>query len=187
MRIISGIFKGKKIKYLKNSTTRPLKDAVKENIFNVLEHSNKININIKKSYVLDLYSGIGSFGIECVSRGAEKVVFCEKDIFATKILKENLNNLSIINKSIIINKKIQDFLTEDLNEKFNIFFLDPPFASNDFIQNLNKIRKKKLFKTNHIIVIHRETGTLDKLNNLVNIINVKEYGRSKIIFGSFFF
>ena len=95
---------------------------MKENIFNVLEHSNKININIKKSYVLDLYSGIGSFGIECVSRGAEKVVFCEKDIFATKILKENLINLSIINKSIIINKKIQDFLTEDLNEKFNIFF-----------------------------------------------------------------
>ena len=99
MRIISGALKGKKIKYLKNSNTRPLKDSVKENIFNILIHSPKLNINIEKSNVLDLYSGIGSFGIECISRGADKVIFFEQNITASNILKENLMNLSITHKS----------------------------------------------------------------------------------------
>ena len=73
MRIISGNYKGKSIQYLKSKTTRPLKDSVKENIFNILKHSNKIDINIKNASVLDLYSGIGSFGLECISRGAREV------------------------------------------------------------------------------------------------------------------
>ena len=72
MRIISGKLKGKSLSFLKNSTTRPLKDSVKENIFNILKHSNLINLKIDKANILDLYSGIGSFGLECISRGAKK-------------------------------------------------------------------------------------------------------------------
>ena len=63
--------------FLKSSTTRPLKDSVKENIFNIIAHSNLININLENSNILDLYSGIGSFGLECISRGAKKY-FCRK-------------------------------------------------------------------------------------------------------------
>ena len=61
MRIISGNYKGKKIEYLKSKKTRPLKDAVKESIFNILFHSKKINIEISRANILDLYSGTGSF------------------------------------------------------------------------------------------------------------------------------
>ena len=82
MRIISGSLKGKKIDFLKNSITRPLKDSIKENIFNILIHSNNISIKLKNSDVLDLYAGVGSFGIECISRGAGKVTFIEKDNLA---------------------------------------------------------------------------------------------------------
>ncbi len=64
MRVISGSLKGKKIMHLKSSSTRPLKDLVKESIFNIILHSNLFNISLKNSRVLDLYSGIGSFGIE---------------------------------------------------------------------------------------------------------------------------
>ena len=77
MRIISGYLKGKSIKYLKNSKTRPLKDIVKENLFNIIHHSKYFKIQINGAKILDLYSGIGSFGIECISRGAKKVVFIE--------------------------------------------------------------------------------------------------------------
>ena len=66
MRIIGGKFKGKKIYFVKNFNTRPLKDSVKESIFNILNHSNEINISIKDSKILDAYSGIGSFGLECI-------------------------------------------------------------------------------------------------------------------------
>jgi len=66
MRIISGKFKNKKLYFPKNLKTRPLKDSVKENIFNILNHSNNINIEIKNSNVIDLYAGTGSFGLECL-------------------------------------------------------------------------------------------------------------------------
>ena len=121
MRVISGSLKGKPINYLKNSITRPLKDIVKEGVFNTLKHSNLINAEIKNSNILDIYAGIGSFGIECISCGAHKVTFVEKDIEAVNILNQNLNNLSILNKSKIIKSKIESFLTENINEKFNIF------------------------------------------------------------------
>ena len=67
MRIISGKFKNKKIYFPKNLNTRPLRDIVRENIFNIIEHSKKIEVKIKNSNILDLYAGSGSFGIECIS------------------------------------------------------------------------------------------------------------------------
>ena len=75
MRIIGGIYRGKKITLPEDKKTRPLKDIVKESIFNLIEHSNKFKIEIKNSLVLDLFAGSGSFGLECISRGAKKVVF----------------------------------------------------------------------------------------------------------------
>ena len=80
MRIISGIFKGKKLIIPKDKHTRPLKDNVKESIFNIIEHSNKFHTRLIDSKILDLFSGVGSFGIECLSRGSKKVVFIEKHI-----------------------------------------------------------------------------------------------------------
>ena len=185
MRIISGFLKGKKINFVKNSTTRPLKDSVKENIFNILKHSNDIIARIEKSYILDLYSGIGSFGIECISRGAKNVTFVERDTTATNILKKNLIHLSIFKNSNIFSGDIQEILKKNIFGKFNIFFLDPPFKEKKFTQNLKLIKQKKIFTDNHIIVIHRERKTKDNFENLIKIINIKEYGRSKIIFGSF--
>ena len=89
MRVISGTLKGKSINFLKNFKTRPLKDSVKENIFNILKHSNLIKIKIENSNVLDLYSGVGSFGIECISRGAQRVTFIENDRYASNLLEKN--------------------------------------------------------------------------------------------------
>ena len=185
MRIISGILKGKKINYLKNSTTRPLKDSVKENIFNILKHSNLIKSEIENSTVLDLYSGVGSFGIECISRGAKKVTFIEKDKSAIKVLQQNLFHLSIYNKSIIYNGKIEDELETKINDKFNFFFFDPPFKDNNFVENLKLIKKKKFFLPKHLVIIHRERKTFDDLEKIIKIVDVKQYGRSKLIFGFF--
>ena len=70
MRIISGELKGKKLLDPLDRSTRPLKDMVKESIFNILDHSNKISTQILNAKVFDLFSGTGSFGIECLSRGA---------------------------------------------------------------------------------------------------------------------
>ena len=183
MRIISGDLKGKTIAFLKSSVTRPLKDSVKENIFNILKHSNLLTVNLKNSNILDLYSGIGSFGLECISRGAKQVTFVEKDKNAFSILNENLINLNIEERSTIIRENIEFFLKEGLFEKFEIIFLDPPFSDNSYLDILKSIREKKICKKNHVIIVHREKKSLDNFKDILHPIIVKQYGRSKIIFG----
>ena len=88
MRIISGTFKGKKILQPKDIKTRPLKDLTKESIFNIINHSNKFEINFNNSTILDLFSSVGSFGLDCLSRGAKKVVFVENYEGVLTILKK---------------------------------------------------------------------------------------------------
>ena len=185
MRIISGFLKGRKIDYLKNLTTRPLKDSVRENIFNILKHSKKLKIDIENSVVFDLYSGVGSFGIECVSRGAKLVIFFEQNDLALKTIKKNITNLSVTDKVNIISGKIEETLEKNYDKKFNILFCDPPYSDDNFIENLKLIKKRNLYKLNYIIVIHREKQKKDNFNNLIKIIVEKKYGKSKIIFGRF--
>ncbi len=182
MRIISGKFRGVRINYLKTNTTRPLKDSVKENIFNILFHSNILNIKMDNANILDMYSGIGSFGLECVSRGAKKVVFIEQDLKALKVLNENINKLKIFDQTIVI-KKFKDL--ESKNEKFDFFFFDPPFKDKKFVENLENIKKRKIFNKKHVVIIHRENKTEERLDLYLNTILIREYGRSKIIFGNF--
>ena len=184
MRIISGSLKGKSINFLKNSTTRPLKDAVRENIFNILKHSNLIDGMIENAYILDLYSGIGSFGLECISRGAKKVTFVEHDKDAANILNKNLIKLNVINKASIINNKVDKILKKN-TEKFDIFFFDPPFADKEFERALNLIKTVKIYNIKHVVIIHREKKAQDNLSAFIDIIIAKQYGRSKIIFGVF--
>ena len=94
MRIIGGNFKGKKISLPKDDKTRPLRDLVKESIFNLIEHSNKFDCSIKNSIILDLFSGTGSFGLECISRDAQKVIFVENYEEALHVLKKNTLTIS---------------------------------------------------------------------------------------------
>ena len=185
MRIISGTLKGKSINFLKNSTTRPLKDAVRENIFNILKHSNLINGVVENANILDLYSGIGSFGLECISRGAKKVTFVENDKMATNILNENLVKLNVTSKAIVINNKVEKILKNNKIEKFDIVFFDPPFIDKEFVQTLSSIKDGKIYNVKHVIIIHRDRKTEDNLDNFINTILSKQYGRSKIIFGAF--
>ena len=88
MRIISGNFKGKKILLPKDKLTRPLKDLTKESIFNILKHSKLLNIGLESSNILDLFSGVGSFGLECLSRGAKNVTFLESYADVLSVLKK---------------------------------------------------------------------------------------------------
>lgn len=188
MRIISGKFKNKRIFFPKNIKTRPLKDSVRENIFNILEHSKKIDIQIKNSNILDLYSGSGSFGLESLSRYANEVFFVEKDLDALKNLKKNIENFKIQKKAFLYSQSVFNFL-ENLNlyERFDLIFIDPPYADKKYIEIIKIIKKKNLLKKNHIIVLHREKKNLESLNiENFNIFEDRVYGRSRIFFGKFF-
>ena len=183
IRIISGNFKGKKLSEPKDAKTRPLKDLTKESIFNIINHSNKFQINIVGSNVLDLFSGVGSFGIECLSRGANKVIFYENYVGVIPILKKNLSNLKSLKNYKIIEKNIYDAnvsLKSDI--VFDIIFLDPPFKDKNLEKIFKQIHENQILSKDGIIIIHRHINNIDSLPTNFSKIEEKNYGKSKIIF-----
>ena len=185
MRIIGGKFKGKKILQPKNKQTRPLKDLTKESIFNILNHSNKFKISVENSIVLDLFSGVGSFGLECLSRGARHVTFVENYSGVLPILKNNLNNLNISEKYEIVEENLMsNFPIKKIHQKFNIIFFDPPYKEKRLPNIIDDIFQKKILNKNGIIVIHRHKKENDEFSKNFKILDEKKYGISKILFGT---
>ena len=117
MRVISGDFKGKKILEPKDIKTRPLKDLTKESIFNILKHSKKFSIKLENSEILDLFSGTGSFGIECLSRRAKFVTFVENYKGILPTLKKNLTSLKTVKNYSIVEQNILIEFQQGIIEK----------------------------------------------------------------------
>ena len=184
MRIIGGNLRGKKILNPTDKSTRPLKDMVRESVFNIIEHSKNEYVELNNAKVLDLFSGTGSFGIECLSRGAKKVIFFENYINSIKILKKNLDLLNLNKQSNIIEKDAYN-ITQSQNNllKFDLIFLDPPFKDNKLNQLIEKIKEMKITSKNTLIIIHRNKKISEIISKDLIISKEKNYGLSKIIFG----
>ena len=188
MRIIAGKFKGRKIYNPTDNITRPLKDRVRESIFNIISHSNLLNAKLNQCIVLDLFSGVGSFGLEAVSRGAKKVVFFEDYKPAIKLLNKNISLLSFNKETEVYNKNIyykNNFRI--LKYKFNLIFLDPPFKDLNIVTIINDLINTGIVVKGTLILIHRHKKTKDNFNQNLKIIREEIYGSSKIIFGFFNF
>ena len=194
MRIIAGKFKGIKLYAPIDKKIRPLKDIVRESIFNFLTHSNKILFQLEQSNVLDLYSGTGSFGLECVSRGAAKVVFIEKKKEAIKILEKNIKKLKVEDETKIFSddifnviKKYDKFFFDQLSDmKLDLIFCDPPFKDTKINDLIKLIISKNILKKNGIIILHRHKNTEERFTVDFKIVDKRVYGLSKIIFGKLF-
>ena len=185
MRIIGGYLKGRKILNPIDKSTRPLKDIVRESIFNIIEHSKITDCPIKKdTNVLDLYSGIGSFGLECLSRGAKQVYFFEKYIPTLNILKKNIKFLECENKCQIFERDIEKIeeISKFINIKFDLIFLDPPFLKKNINKIIDKIYDMKILNDGALIIIHRNKNTYEKYSEKLEELRVEKYGKSKIIF-----
>ena len=186
MRIIGGILKGRKIFQPNDKETRPLRDLVKESIFNLIAHSNKFNCRVENSNILDLFCGVGSFGIECVSRNAKKVTFIENYKNTLKVLKKNILSLKVKDKIKINEQSCFEFLNSKnfIEEKFDIIFLDPPYREEKINILIDKIKEKKILSKNGILIIHRHKKDHIKITNKIKILEERNYGISKIIIGN---
>ena len=186
MRIISGKSKGKKILDPNNLNTRPLKDLTKESIFNIIKHSNKFNVQLQNSNVLDLFSGVGSFGLECLSRGSENITFVENYKNVLPILRKNIFNLDYQNNSSVIESNILNQLNfKNFKDKFDIIFMDPPYKEKNLFKIIVDIIDAETLKNNGIIIIHRHKKEDDKFPDKFRIIEEKTYGISRVFFGSY--
>ena len=184
MKIISGKFKGSKLFLPQNKVTRPLKNIVKEAIFNLLNHSNKFSIKLEEKYILDLFSGTGSFGLECLSRGAKHVTFVEKNENAIKILNQNIKKLKSEKKTLIINQSVYKFIDTSFKEPFSLVFIDPPFKENNIAEIIDPLKKTEKLDKNALFIVHRHKKSKDIFPESFKILDEKKYGLSKIIFGN---
>ena len=184
MRIISGNFKGFLLYAPKNKNTRPLKDLARESIFNLLEHSNKIDLLLNETNILDLYSGTGSFGLECLSRNSNRVYFVEKDETAFEILEKNIEKLKVKKKSTTFFSDVFSLINKSSIglPKFDIIFCDPPFKDLNINKLIELIFNKKLLKKEGIIILHRNKNLKDNFPNYFCVLDERIYGISKIIF-----
>lgn len=177
MRIISGIYKGRKLQAGDDLRIRPTTDRVKEYIFNVLKDFQE------EKYIADIFSGSGNLGLEALSRGAKHITFVEKNFSSIQILKKNIFKFSISSdKYNIIHKSAENFINSDhsLNE---LYFLDPPFNILNLQQIINSLVTSIYFKTGNLIVLEHETSNPIQLEtDLYKILKQKKIGRSLISF-----
>ena len=124
MRIIAGSAKGRKIEAPIGLDTRPTLDRVKESVFGAIQ------FDIYGKTVLDLFAGSGNLGIEALSRGAKYAVFCDVDRACAAIVSDNLKKLGFADAAVH-NMSYDAFLkrASAADKKFDLVFLDPPYAS----------------------------------------------------------
>ena len=151
MRVITGKARGVQLKTPQGMLTRPTTDRVKEALFSI------INFDIPGAAVLDLFGGTGQLGIEALSRGAVSAVFVDAREDSCKLIKENLKRTKLDSCAKVLRSDYMDYLNR-CRDKFQIIFLDPPYAE-VFLENaLKRITEIDILESNGIIVTERPVG-----------------------------
>ena len=170
MRVIAGKYRGTPLAEFEGKNIRPTTDRTKEALFSMLMPY------IAGSRVLDLFCGSGSLGIEAISRGAEEAVFNDFSKDSLAVLKKNLTKLKIQAK--ITNNDYKTCLS-NLTDKFDIVFLDPPYALECIDEILTIIKKRDLLAEDGIIVYERDRSYSCEVEGF-EVIKEKKYSISYV-------
>lgn len=177
MRVISGIYKGKKLEGFDIEGTRPTMDRVKESMFAMLQN------DIKDSICLDLFAGSGSLGIEAISNGASMTYFVDNGVEVLKVLKNNLKNIKEDYKVLEMdyNKALKYF--KDNHIKFDLIILDPPYHRMFINKILDFIVNNDILNPNGIIVAEYEEEKVH--NDKLKVIKEKKYASKTVTIYTF--
>ena len=173
MRVITGSARGRRLKELEGLETRPTTGKVKEALFSVIQ------FDIEGRRVLDLFAGTGQLGIEALSRGAECAVLVERRRDALQVIRENLEACGMTDKARVVNGDAMSYLKS--GEKFDLIFLDPPYASGLLEQALEEIVRFDICRRHGIIVAESAADkTLPPLAGPYALYREYRYGKIKL-------
>jgi len=151
MRVITGKARGVQLKTPEGMATRPTADRVKEALFSIIQ------FDVPNAKVLDLFGGTGQLGIEALSRGAKSAVFVDAGEPACRLIRENLKGTKLEADATVIRSDYLAYLKR-CKEKFDIIFLDPPYAE-VFLENALKcIAEIDILQSGGIIIAERPVG-----------------------------
>ena len=151
MRVITGKARGVTLKTPDGMQTRPTTDRVKEALFSIIQ------FEIPGARVLDLFGGTGQLGIEALSRGAKNAVFVDEREDACRLIKENLRRTKLESDAQVVRSDYLAYLRR-CRERFNIIFLDPPYAEVFLENSLKQITEIDILQSGGIIVAERPLG-----------------------------
>lgn len=174
MRIIGGKFKGKHFNFSHSDIIRPTSDRLKQALFNILDH--KYREDILNAWVLDLFSGTGALGFEALSRGAEYVTFIDQGREACNILKTIQKNLSIEQKTSIIQKDVRALKQNPFPFPFNLVFCDPPYKQKQAPLAFETCVRGGWLKKGALIIIEEEQDESPLPMNGFTEIETRHYG-----------
>lgn len=176
MKIISGTLKGRNIEGYNIEGTRPTMDRVKESLFGMIQDY------IKDSTVLDLFAGSGNLGVEAISNGAKIAYFIDNNPEVIKVLNKNIANLDIKSKSRVIlsdwKKALNTFATQNI--KFDLIFIDPPYAYDVYEKILNKVSTLNLLSDNGLIIMEYSNLHLPTTYENLTLYKERNYGNKSI-------
>ena len=169
---------GTKLDTLSGEDTRPTLDRVREALFNIIQNY------IYDAKVLDLFSGSGAIAIESISRGAKYAVSCDNSRKAMQIIKSNIEKCHFTEEIELINKDYKKALEEIKNKKFDIIFLDPPYKTDFGLIAIEIIMKNNMLEEEGITVFEtdREDGYIENIKEYANVLDIRKYGRVKLVF-----
>ena len=173
MRVIAGMAKGHKLVSPQGLETRPTTDRIKETLFNIISS----NINIYEKRVLDLFSGSGAIGIEFLSRGADKAFFVDNNVKAIEALNQNLTHTKLKDKAVIVKSDVFMALKKfsENDQRFDIIFLDPPYAAGVYKSVIKEIINLKLLRKNGLVIAEQPSDkALVEIDGL-KLLRQKDY------------
>ena len=174
MKIVSGIYGGRPLKTLEGKTTRPTSDKVRGAVFNM------IGPYFEGGRVLDLYAGSGGLSIEAVSRGMSSAVLVERDRKAQAVITENIQMTKEVSKFQLL-KMEADRALEQVGGTFNLVFLDPPYAKEQIVADIEKMAERNLFSEEIMVVCETDKSVeLPEEIACLGIWKEKIYGISKV-------
>ena len=149
IRIISGIYKGRRLKLVPSTSVRPMQDKVKGALFNILGD------RVRGSVCLDGFAGTGSIGLEALSRGAATCVFVDEFYPSIKVIKQNVAKCEAEEKSVVLHREFNRAVIDLAKQgvRFDLIFLDPPYRLLEERNPLKVIRKRGLLKPGGLIVL----------------------------------
>lgn len=173
MRIVAGDFRGRKLSAVPGMATRPTTDKVKEALFNI------IGPYFDHGVSLDLYGGSGGLSIEAVSRGIERAVLIDRQYQAIKTIKKNIEVTKHPERFDVYKMDAKKALKvlQQKNEHFDLVFLDPPYAKQQIIDDLNQMVTSNLLNLGAVIVAetNQEANLPTELPHF-EFIRRQEYG-----------
>lgn len=180
MRIISGKYRGLRLRTLKGRQLRPTSDQTRETLFNVLGES------IQHARLLDAYAGTGAVGIEALSRGAADVVFVENHRPAAELIHENLRALGARGGFHVMIRPVWTALDrlEREGSQFEFVFLDPPYAEiREYHRTLRELaRSRILIAASLVIAEHSRQCRLEEVYGALRLVRLLRHGESQLAF-----